>query len=68
MILTFFKGLLREFWLLVKDPRGIFMFLVAPLLMNIVVWCLPKRHCQPHSSGGGGNVLLRKNKRVDSRL
>ena len=37
MILTFFKGLLREFWLLVKDPRGIFMFLVAPLLMNIVV-------------------------------
>lgn len=37
MILTFFKGLLRELWLLVKDPRGIFMFLVAPLLMNIVV-------------------------------
>lgn len=37
MILKFFKGLFRELWLLIKEPRGIFMFLVAPLLMNIVV-------------------------------
>ncbi len=22
--------------------------------------CLPKRHCQPYSSGSGGNVVLRK--------
>ena len=42
MILTFFKGLLRELWLLVKDPRGIFMFLVAPLLMNIVDFLVAK--------------------------
>ena len=49
MILTFFKGLLRELWLLVKDPRGIFMFLVAPLLMNIGgLRRLPERHCFNH--------------------
>ena len=61
MILTFFKGLLRELWLLVKDPRGIFMFLVAPLLMNIVVCgAFQNGIVKPYSSGGGGNVLLRK--------
>ena len=37
MILTVFKGLLRELWLLIREPRGIFMFLAAPLLMNLVV-------------------------------
>lgn len=37
MILTFFKGFWRELRLLLKDPRGLFMFLIAPLLLNIVV-------------------------------
>lgn len=37
MILTFFKGFWRELMRLLKDPRGLFMFLIAPLLLNIVV-------------------------------
>ncbi|MGN0135496.1 ABC transporter permease [Anaerotignum sp.] len=37
MILTFFKGFWRELLRLLKDPRGLFMFLIAPLLLNIVV-------------------------------
>ena len=37
MILTFFKGFGRELMRLLKDPRGLFMFLIAPLLLNIVV-------------------------------
>lgn len=37
MILTFFKGFWRELIRLLKDPRGLFMFLIAPLLLNIVV-------------------------------
>lgn len=37
MILTFFKGFWRELLRLLKDPRGLFMFLIAPLLLNVVV-------------------------------
>lgn len=37
MILTFLKGFGRELMRLLKDPRGLFMFLIAPLLLNIVV-------------------------------
>lgn len=33
----FFKGLWRELLRLVREPRELFMFLIAPLLMNIVV-------------------------------
>lgn len=37
MILTFLKGFWRELLRLLKDPRGLFMFLIAPLLLNVVV-------------------------------
>lgn len=37
MILTFLKGFWRELVRLLKDPRGLFMFLIAPLLLNVVV-------------------------------
>lgn len=37
MIRTFFRGFLRELLLLWKDKRMLFMFLIAPLALNIVV-------------------------------
>ena len=37
MVKTFFKGFLRELLLLWKDKRMLFMFLIAPLALNIVV-------------------------------
>lgn len=37
MIKTFLKGFLREALLLWKDKRMLFMFLIAPLALNIVV-------------------------------
>lgn len=37
MVKTFFKGFLRELFLLWKDKRMLFMFLIAPLALNIVV-------------------------------
>lgn len=37
MIKTFLKGFLRELLLLWKDKRMLFMFLIAPLALNIVV-------------------------------
>lgn len=37
MIRTFFRGFLRELLLLWKDKRMLFMFLIAPLALNIAV-------------------------------
>lgn len=37
MIRKFFGGLGRELLRLLHDPRGLFMFLIAPLVMNLLV-------------------------------
>lgn len=51
MILTFLKGFWRELLRLLKDPRGLFMFLIAPLLLNVVV-------CGAFQQGAVNNIRL----------
>lgn len=51
MIRTFCKGFLREASRLLHDPRGLFMFLLAPLLLNIVV-------CGAFQNGVVNNIPL----------
>ncbi len=51
MVKTFFKGFLRELLLLWKDKRMLFMFLIAPLALNIVV-------CGAFSNGGVTHIPL----------
>lgn len=51
MIRKFFGGLGRELLRLLHDPRGLFMFLIAPLVMNIVV-------CGAFQNGIVNNVRL----------
>lgn len=51
MILTFFKGFWRELIRLLKDPRGLFMFLIAPIALNLIV-------CGVFSNGIVKNIRL----------